>query len=253
MADVQMPLTAHLQELRSRLIKALTAVFAGFFVCYGFVELLFELLKAPLSGAKIDSGDVMLIGTGVAEAFFTKLKVAFIGGVFLAIPVILYQLWQFVVPALYDSEKQYARPFVIFGTVFFLLGAWFCYQVALPIGYVYFMQQYSSIGVMPQLRISEYLTFTARMLLAFGVTFELPVATFFLARVGLITHRTMIDHGRYAIVVIFIVAAVMTPPDVASQMLMAVPLLGLYALSIGVAYSFAQPNKVDTEREPPAV
>lgn len=244
MADVQMPLTAHLAELRSRLIKSLLAIGAGFCLCYAVVERLFNFLTRPLfelTGADSGAGPVSLIGTGPADAFFIQLKVAFLGGVFLAIPMILYQAWQFVVPALYDQERQYAQPFVIFGTVFFLLGAWFCYSAALPIGFLYFMQQYAVIGVQPQIRISEYLGFTARMLLAFGVIFELPVGTFFLARIGLVTHHTLMQYGRYAIVGIFIVAAILTPPDVASQMLMAVPLLALYGVSIGVAYFFARP------------
>lgn len=241
MADVKMPLTAHLEELRGRLIRALLAITAGFAACYTFADPLFRFLARPLVELT-QSPDpeivVHLIGTGVAEAFFTKLKVAVIGGVFVASPVVLYQMWQFVVPGLYDSEKHYARPFVIFGTLFFVAGGAFCYYGVLPIGYQFFVDQYATIGVSPEIRISEYLTFTSRLLLAFGVTFEMPVVTFFLARIGLVTHRTMIQYGRYAVVIIFVVAAIMTPADVASQLLMAGPLLVLYALSIGVAFVF---------------
>ena len=243
MADVKMPLTAHLQELRSRLIRALIAVGAGFGVCYAFADPLFVFLARPLLALTEAPGRedaVRLIGTGVGEAFFTKLKVAVIGGLFLASPVVLYQLWQFVVPGLYDSEKRYARPFVIFGTLFFVGGAAFCYSLVLPVGYAFFIDQYATIEVSPEIRISEYLTFTSRMLLAFGVIFELPVVTFFLARIGLVTHRTMIAYGRYSVVAIFIVAAVLTPADVASQLLMAGPMLLLYGLSIGVAYFFGK-------------
>lgn len=245
MADVKMPLTAHLQELRWRLIKSLLAIAIGFAVCYNFAEALFDLLTRPLlainatNGAKSDV--VHLIGTGLVEAFFTKLKVSVIAAVFLAFPVILYQGWKFVAPGLYGNEKRYVGPFVAFGTFFFLAGAAFCYKAVLPVGYQFFIQQYATIQVDPQIRISEYLTFTARMLLAFGVTFELPVLVFFLARFGLVTHRLMLQYTRYAILVIFILAAMLTPgPDVASQLLMAVPLLVLYGLSIGVAYVFAK-------------
>jgi sec-independent protein translocase protein TatC len=247
MADVKMPLTEHLQELRWRLIKSLLAIAVGFTACYNFADALFDFLTRPLlalnaaSGAPADA--VRLIGTGLVEAFFTKLKVSFIAAIFLASPVILYQIWQFVAPGLYDNEKRYALPFVIFGTLFFLTGAWFCYWGVLPVGYRFFIQQYATIQVDPQIRISEYLSFTARMLLAFGVTFELPVAVFFLARFGFVTHRMMLSYARYAILVIFIVAAMLTPgPDVASQLLMATPLLILYALSIGVAYVFGKPR-----------
>src|SRR4029077_2248401 len=150
--------------------------------------------------------------------------------------------WRFVAPGLYDTEKRLALPFAIAGSFFFLMGASFCYELVFPVGFRFFLEEYASIDVAPQIRISEYLTFAARMLLAFGITFELPVVTFFLARLGVLTHRTLLGVGRYAIVVIFIVAAVLTPgPDVASQLLMAAPLLVLYALSIGVAWAAARP------------
>jgi sec-independent protein translocase protein TatC len=154
----------------------------------------------------------------------------------------------FVAPGLYDQEKRYARPFVFFATIFFILGAAFCYYVVFPVGYRFFIEEYLTIGVSPSIRISEYLSFTARMLLAFGVTFELPVVTFFLARVGLVTHHTMLRYLRYAVLFIFIIAAVLTPgPDIASQLLMAGPLLVLYGLSIGVAYVFAKPRETPDE------
>jgi sec-independent protein translocase protein TatC len=252
-ADVKMPLTAHLEELRWRLIKALAAVAVAFIGCYGFAEWLFELLTQPLLSLNIGHGAeepgaaanvVHLIGTGVVEAFFTKLKVSLIAAVFIASPVLFYQIWQFVAPGLYDTEKRYARPFVFFGTFFFVSGAWFCYALVLPVGYRFFIEQYATIRVSPEIRISEYLSFTARMLLAFGVTFELPVITFFLARLGVVTHTMMLGYARYAILVIVIVAAILTPgPDVASQMLMAGPLFVLYALSIGVAYVFGRSKR----------
>ncbi|HVO23437.1 MAG TPA: twin-arginine translocase subunit TatC [Candidatus Margulisiibacteriota bacterium] len=247
-ADLKMPLTAHLEELRWRLIKALSAIGVAFFGCYAFAERLFDILTRPLLALNVahgtDSDVVHLIGTGVVEAFFTKLKVSFIAAIFLASPMILYQIWQFVAPGLYDTEKRYARPFVFFGTFFFVCGAWFCYALVLPVGYQFFIEQYGSIRVSPEIRISEYLSFTARMLLAFGATFEMPVITFFLARLGVVTHTAMLHYTRYAILVIVIVAAMLTPgPDVASQLLMAGPLLVLYGLSIGVAYVFGKPRE----------
>jgi sec-independent protein translocase protein TatC len=239
MDDLKMPLTEHLEELRWRMIRALIAVAIGFAVSYMFADHLFALLTRPLLEYK--EGPVELIGTGLPEAFFTKLKVAFIAGLFLATPVIFYQAWQFVVPGLYESERKFARPFVFFATLFFLLGASFCYEFVFPVAYAFFVEQYRTIGVQPSIRIAEYLSFSSRLLLAFGVTFELPVATFFLARVGVVTHKTMLHYLRYAILVIFIVAAVLTPgPDVASQLLLACPLLMLYGISIGVAYFFAK-------------
>jgi sec-independent protein translocase protein TatC len=235
MTDVQMPLTAHLEELRWRLIKSLAAVAVAFVATYNLADPLFVFLTAPLQA----QNPGQLIGTGVTEAFFTKMKVAFIAAIFVASPVLFFQAWKFVAPGLYDREKRYVRPFVFFATVFFLSGAAFCYWVVFPVGYQFFLGQFESIGVSPQIRISEYLTFSARMLLAFGATFELPVITFFLARMGLVTHKGMLGYSRYAVLIIFIVAGVLTPgPDVASQLLMAGPLLVLYAVSIGVAYMF---------------
>ena len=237
MTDVHMPLTAHLEELRWRLIKSLAAVALGFAATYNLADWMFSFLTAPLLA--MNPGPVELIGTGVTEAFFTKLKVSLIAAVFVSSPVLFYQAWKFVAPGLYDQEKRYVQPFVFFATIFFIMGAAFCYWVVFPVGYRFFIDQYESIGVSPSIRISEYLSFAARMLLAFGATFEMPVITFFLARMGLVTHKSMLAYGRYAVLIIFIVAGVLTPgPDVASQLLMAGPLLVLYALSIGVAYMF---------------
>ena len=246
--DAKMPLTAHLEELRWRVLKALGAVAAAFAVAYNFAEQLFEFLTRPLLAQ--NTGPLQLIGTGITDAFFTKLKVTLVAALFVASPVLFYQAWQFVAPGLYDHEKRYVKPFVFFATLFFVAGAAFCYQIVFPVGYAFFIAEYETIGVSPAIRISEYLSFSARMLLAFGVTFELPVVTFFLARMGMVTHRTMIGYSRYAVLVIFILAAILTPgPDIASQMLMAGPLLILYVLSVGVAYVFAkksEPTSDDT-------
>jgi len=235
-----MPLTAHLEELRSRLIKSLAAVGLSFALCYGFADEIFEFLTRPLLAENF--GKVTLIGTGVAEAFFIKLKVGLIAAVFVASPAILYQLWQFIAPGLLDNEKSYVRPFVVFGSLFFITGAAFCYELVFPIGFKFFLEEYKTIGVDPSIRISEYLSFTSGLLLAFGVTFEMPLVVFFLARVGLVTHKTLLRYGRYAVLVVFVVAAILTPPDVASQVLMAIPLLLLYAISVGVAYVVARPR-----------
>jgi sec-independent protein translocase protein TatC len=239
-ADVRMPLTAHLEELRTRIIRALAATVAGGLTAWLVIEHLVTFLLAPLS--KLRPGESLLIGTGITEAFFMKLKVAVIGGVFLASPVIFYQGWRFVAPGLYNTEKRVALPFSIAASFFFVSGAAFCYWLVFPVAFEFFLQEFASIGVAAQIRVSEYLSFVSRMLLAFGVTFELPVVTFFLARIGLVTHKTLVAWWRQAVVVIFIVAAVLTPgPDVASQMLMATPLLVLYVLSIGIAYAVARP------------
>jgi sec-independent protein translocase protein TatC len=240
--DRTMPLTGHLEELRWRLITSLVAVGVAFIPCYFFANVLFDFLARPLR--QVTQEPLNLIGTGVIEAFFTKLKVSFIAAIFLATPVVLHQVWQFVAPGLYANEKRYVWPFICFGSLFFLLGAGFCYAVVLPVAYAFFLEEYKSIGVQPTLRISEYLTFTSRLLLAFGVTFELPILAFFFSRIGIITHKTLLGFFRYAVLAIFILAAVLTPgPDVASQLLLAGPLLLLYGVSIGVAYAFGKEKK----------
>jgi sec-independent protein translocase protein TatC len=248
MSDATMPLTAHLEELRWRLIKALVAVSIGFVGCYFFSDRIFELLTRPL--VSVGDTHMQLIGTGVTEAFFTRLKVSLIAAIFVASPALFYQAWRFIEPGLVDRERRTALPFVLAATVFFISGASFCYIVVFPVGYAFFLEEYANIGVAPQIRISEYLQFASRMLLAFGVTFEMPVVTFFLARLGVVDHRLLLRWFRYAIVVIFIVAAVLTPgPDVASQLLMAGPLLFLYVLSIGVAFAFGRRKSTATADE----
>lgn len=250
MADLEMPLTEHLEELRWRIMKIIGFVLVGFAMSYAFSDRLFEILTRPIQLAA-DGEHVMLIGTGVAEAFFTKLKVAFIAGIFLAAPAILYQVWGFVAPGLHEHEKFYVIPFVVFGTFFFAAGAVFCYLLVFQVGYRFFLEQYATIGIEPTLRISEYLSFSSRLLLAFGITFELPVLAFFFARVGMIDHNSLIRPWRYAIIGIVVMAAVLTPgPDVASQLLLAGPLILLYGVSIGVAYVFARgasPSSADAD------
>jgi sec-independent protein translocase protein TatC len=240
--DVRMPLTAHLEELRWRIVRSLIAIGVAFAFCYGLSDRLFLFLLRPL--AALRPGEALVIGTGVPEAFFTKLKVSLIAALFAASPVVFFQAWRFVAPGLYDSEKRLALPFAAAASAFFVLGASFCYAVVFPVGFTFFLAEYASIAVAPQIRISEYLSFASRMLLAFGLTFELPVVTFFLARLGVVTHHTLLRLGRYAIVAIFVVAAVLTPgPDVASQLLMAAPLLVLYGISIIVAFLVARPAR----------
>jgi sec-independent protein translocase protein TatC len=238
--DVRMPLTAHLDELRTRLIRAIAIVGVGFAAAYWFAEPLVTWLLVPLTA--LCPEEALVIGTGVTDAFFTKLKVAFIAGVFLASPAVFYQAWHFVAPGLYEKERRIALPFSFAASFFFVGGAAFCYYLVFPVAFRFFLEEFRSVGISPQIRVTEYLTFASRMLLAFGVTFELPVVTFFLARVGLVTHHTLIGWTRYAIVTIFVVAAVLTPgPDIASQLLMATPLLVLYGLSIGIAWLVGRP------------
>jgi sec-independent protein translocase protein TatC len=230
----RMPLIEHLKELRIRLIRALLAIGAGFAIAYLMADQLFAALTWPIR--EVSHNKILLIGTGVGEAFFTKIKVALIAALFIASPAVLLEVWKFIAPGLYRSERRFALPFVGLASLFFIAGGYFCWAVVLKVGYAFFLSQYASIGVTPTLKISEYLAFSAKLLLAFALTFEMPVFAFFLTRVGIIDYRMMIRQFRYAVLVIFIVAAALTPPDMISQFLLAIPLLGLYALSILVSY-----------------
>ena len=178
-----------------------------------------------------------LIGTGVTEAFFVEIKVALAGRSGFSSPYLFLQIWRFIAPGLTRSERRLVVPFVLCATLFFIGGSYFCYRIVLPVAFEYFIEQYQTMGVAPAIKVGEYFTFFFRMVLAFGVTFELPVFTFFLVRVGVWDYRFMIRSLRYAIVVIFILAAMLTPtPDIINQSLLAGPMLLLYVLSIGVAY-----------------
>src|SRR5271155_2455831 len=206
-----MPLIEHLKELRLRLIRSIIAIAVGFALAYLFVDQIFHILTVPLSQASHNK--VLLIGTGIGEAFFTKIKVALVASVFIASPAVLYELWRFIAPGLYEAERRMAKPFVFFTTIFFLLGGYFCWAVVLKVGYAFFLSQYASIGVTPTIRISQYLTFSAKLLLAFALTFEMPIFAYFLTRLGLIDYRMMLKYFRYAVLAIFVVAAALTPPD----------------------------------------
>jgi sec-independent protein translocase protein TatC len=165
-------------------------------------------------------------------------------------PVLLWQLWQFVAPGLYEHEKRYTRSFVLFGSFFFIAGAAFCYRVVIQGGLSFLLHRYEQIDIQPLLQIGEYLSLVSRLMLAFGVMFELPVLAFFLARVGIIDHRFLIRQSRYAIIAIALLAAVLTPPDLISQVLLIVPLVFLYAVCIAVAYvARFRMNRLDREAE----
>lgn len=233
-ADVQMPFTSHLGELRSRLIKSVLAVAVAFLGCFYYVDTIFAVLAAPLRRIKVPG--LTLIGTAVTEAFFTKMKIGFIAAVGVALPVLLWQGWQFVAPGLYEHEKRYTRSFVFAGSLFFCAGAAFCYVILIQQGLNFLLHRYEVIGVKPMLQVGEYLATVSRMVLLTGALFQLPVVAFFTARIGLIDHRFLIRHSRYALIAMALLAAILTPPDLISQVLLMLPLLGLYLLSIAVAY-----------------
>lgn len=228
-STAEMGILDHLRELRSRLLKITVAVVIAGSCSYLFVESIFEWLAYPFRSSFPKQS---LVGSGPAEAFMIKLKVAIFAGVIISLPVTLHQVWKFVQPGLYDEEKEKFVPFAAFASFFFLSGVLFCYYVVLPLAFAFFYSQYASIELEPNIRVSEQLSTSINMMLAFGVMFEMPLVAYLLASLGLVDDKTLIGISRYAIVAIFVAAAVLTPPDVVSQFLMAAPLLLLYGLSI---------------------
>ncbi len=224
----EMELMDHLRELRKRLIWSSIFVIVGAVVSYYQAEAIFNVIAVPYRGA---FGAQPLVGSGMAEAFTFKIKLAIFSGILLTSPLLFHQFWLFISPGLYAEERRLVIPFVLISTGLFLCGVWFCYTYVLPIAFAFFRDEYQSIGVAPMVRVSEHLSTLLHALIGFGAVFELPVVAYFLARVGLLTSNLMKRTVRYAIVIIFILSAVLTPPDVVSQFLMAGPLLLLYGLS----------------------
>ena len=230
---VKMSLSSHLEDLRKRLIRILIIVGIGFAVCWYFREWLFQVITAPL--ADVLPKNSYMIYTNLPEAFFNYMKISFYASLFLTSPFTLYQLWKFVSPGLYSTEKKYVVPFVISSTVLFIGGVLFGYYLALPPAYSFFVE-FSSDFLKPMFSLKEYLSLSLKLLLAFGLSFELPVFIFFMVKIGIVNSTILAKKRRYAILIIFIVAAVLTPsPDAITQIIMAVPLIILYELSIFVA------------------
>lgn len=222
----------HLRELRKRLIICLIVIAIGAVLAFSYTSEVLEILKRPHSSG---FEGYRLIGTGPGEGFSIRLWIAVFVGLLISSPIVFYQAWKFVAPGLYDEERKLVAPFVFFSTLLFLSGAWFGFEIILPVAFDFFRSQYEVLGVTPEIRLSEYLNMTVKTTVGLGLVFEMPVLSYFLGKSGAITHRTLIDGLRYAIVGIFIVAGVLSPPDVMSQFLLAAPLLVLYGISIWVA------------------
>jgi sec-independent protein translocase protein TatC len=236
--EFRMPLMEHLKELRTRLIYMLIAGLVGCGACFYFAPQLWEFLVAPMQAALDETGKGSMAISEPVEGFITQLKVAGLAGVGLSSPVIFYQMWRFVAPGLYPKEQYFIVPLAFFSTVLFLAGVTFGYLVIFRYAFPFFLE-ITPENVEAVLSINSYLSLATKMLLAFGACFQLPVIAFALARAGLIDHLDMIYSVRYAIVAIFVIAAVITPPDVISQALMAGPLIVLYILGIGIAWLFS--------------
>lgn len=247
-------LRPHLVELRKRLGLSVLSVFIAFIVAFTFHESILEWITAPLnealdSVAKLSNkaANGMVTTHQVGGAFFVALKVSFFAGLLGALPYILYQIWLFIAPGLYSNEKKMILPFVIGGSVMFFIGVMFAYYVVTPFGFQ-FLITFGSFLYTPLINIEDYVGFFTKIMMGFGLAFELPVFAYFLALLGLVTDKTLIDFFRYAVLIIFVVAALLTPPDVLTQLLMAAPLVLLYGASILIV-KLVNPHVEDEEDE----
>jgi sec-independent protein translocase protein TatC len=247
--EARMSIMEHLAELRTRLIYTIIAIFIGVIVCWFWVDQIFAFLMQPLQMAAPD-GKLELANIhhkDLAEPVFAMLKTALVAGIFATSPFSLYQLWKFISPGLYTHEKKLAIPFVLLATIMFFGGAAFCYYLVLPYGYQFLMTFGVEISSEAQLMMSEYLGLTTKLLLVFGVVFELPVLAMFLSAMGVIDHKTLLKHWRAAVIGSFVLGAFLTPADPMTQMLLAVPLTILYFISVGVAFFFAKKREEKNE------
>ena len=228
----------HLTELRSRLVKSIIYLFIFFIICYFFAENIYSFLVAPYAEAvKNDDVSRRMIFTALHETFITYLKVAFFAAMFLASPIILTQISKFVAPGLYKNEKKALLPYLIATPVLFLIGGMLVYYLIMPLAIKFFLTfetsaQFNNLPIQLEAKVYEYLSLIMRLIFAFGISFQLPVLLSLLARVGFIDSDYLKKRRKYVIVIIFAVAAILTPPDPITQIGLGIPLLILYELSI---------------------
>ncbi len=225
----------HLEELRKRLVVAIITIFVTFLMSWAWAPEIFEFLARPIR--RVLPPGQNLSYTTLTEPFLMYFRVALLAGTLLASPVLLWQVWLFISPALYRREKRWVWPFVFFGVVFFLSGCAFAYYEAFPlvVGFL--------IGVgkpfQAVITINEYVGMATKLILGLGLCFEMPILVFFLARLGIVSERWLLAKFKYAVLIIFIIAAVITPtPDIATQCVFALPMIGLYLLGILIAWLF---------------
>jgi sec-independent protein translocase protein TatC len=250
-----MPLLDHLIELRRRLIYSVVAILLLFFICYYFSPSIYNFLVAPLADVLEQmGGQRRLIFTALHEAFFTYIKVAFFAALFLSFPFLAIQVWMFIAPGLYKNEKRAFAPFLIATPILFFMGGALVYYFVFPLAWKFFLSFEASggVGVLPiqlEAKVDQYLSLVMRLIFAFGLCFELPVVMTLLGRVGLVTSKGMREKRKYAIVVTFIVAAILTPPDVISQIGLALPTMVLYEISIYSVKMIERSRGDDVENE----
>lgn len=227
-----MSLREHLLELRKRALRCLIGLILGFLLCYTVADFLYDQLTAPLE--KVMPQGSYMVFLSLPEGFLVELRIAFIAGIFLSSPYIFYQIWAFVAPGLYREERRLILPLAALSAFFFIGGAAFCYAVVFPFAFEFFLG-FSRESLRATPAAGAYLSFAIQLMMAFGLIFEMPLFSFFFAKLGLVTPQRLRFFRKYAILASFILAAVLTPPDVLSQLLMVAPLLLLYEISIFVA------------------
>jgi sec-independent protein translocase protein TatC len=238
-------LKPHIADLRKRLVISAVALCIAFFACFAVYEPILQWMMFPIENVLPEGSQMVAIE--VQETFFTALKVAFFSAFLVTLPIILWQMWLFLAPGLYENEKKLVIPFVLGATTMFLVGSSFAYYVMVPFGFEFLVNFGSTVvAVMPS--IGKYVSFFTKLLFGFGIAFELPVFTFFLAIIGVVTDRTLKDFFKYAVVLIFVASALLTPPDILTQFLMAGPLIILYGVSIYIAKIF-NPDIPEEEEE----
>ena len=247
MEDAKMPITEHLGDFRKRIIISLAALFVTFLLSFYYSEDIFRFTMFPLKYNLNFSvrnmyinfvpqdklHDTKLVFLAPAEAFWMNIKIAFVAGFILALPVIFHQLWKFISPGLFQKEKRYVVPFIFLATGLFLAGASFCFFIVLPFAMGFLLTYKVGDFLTPMLSVGNYIDFCLKFILAFGAIFELPIAIIFLTRMGIVTPKTLAKNRKYAILLAFVAAAILTPtPDAFNQTLMAIPIIILYEMSI---------------------
>lgn len=225
--ETSMPLTGHLSELRNRLLWVVGTVLGMFVITYYFSAQLLDVAQRPVAGMK-------LVFLSPTEAFFAHLKVSFFAALYFSLPFIFFHIWRFCAPGLLSNEKRHAFPFVVASTICFTVGALFCYYLILPYG-LSFLLSFATDSLVAQISIGFYISFIFKLILVFGLVFEIPLVTLLLVKIGVVTPEFLTSNRSYIIVGSFVVAAALTPPDIVTQLLLAGPLIVLYEISVVIA------------------
>ena len=246
MSDEQLTITRHLEELRKSLMISAAAWLVAFLACYSISEKLFQFISEPVRSALPEGSSLVFISA--TEPFFTYLKIGALAGFLVSLPVIFWQIWSFVAPGLYNHEKKYIFPFVIASSICFGIGTYFGFFFVFPTIFTFLIKFGTGTGeINAMLSMGSYLSLSSKLLIAFGLVFELPIVIFFLARLGIVDYKWLAKNRKFALLIGFVVGAVLTPPDVFSQTALALPFFILYEVGIWVARFFGKKPEVEDQ------